>query len=133
MKLSSEAEEFARLRAGMGWTQAEMAQKLGLTQGYISQVERGESGVEERTLKLLRWTVNLEKPELMEREGARRGKNVISLIEPGGGGKEPADGELKETVEKLGELCQSVCGTRKRGVGGSKHPNQNGHLVARTT
>jgi len=107
MKLSPEAAEFARIRAALGWTQNEMADRIHKTQSYVSQVERGESGVEKTTMELLRWTAHQERPELFSHAPSRGGKNVISLTEQGGGGKESADGELKEAVEKLGELRKS--------------------------
>ena len=98
MKLSKDAIEFARLRAEMKWKQSEMAERLGISQSHVSQMENGERTVEERTMKLLRWVVNMEKPE------GEQGKRVISPSEPSGGAKDLAEGELKESFEQLREL-----------------------------
>ena len=106
MKLSANAAEFTRLRLAMGWTQAQMAEAIRRTQGYVSQVEAGNVGVEESSMELLRFKIALVRPELLQ-SGARGELNVISLIDHGGGGKDTADGELKEAVAKLGELRKS--------------------------
>jgi DNA-binding XRE family transcriptional regulator len=42
--------ELAALRKAQGLTQAQVARKMGVTQGRVSQIERGQANVETSTL-----------------------------------------------------------------------------------
>jgi len=48
-------DELKRLRKGMGLTQGEMAARLGLSHGYIGEMERGEKPIERRTIQAARY------------------------------------------------------------------------------
>ncbi len=76
-----------------------MAEKLGISQAYVSQVENGERAVEARTMKLLRWTLDLESGS--ETGGRREEKpgTMLVLVDRVG-----PNSELKDSVERLSEL-----------------------------
>lgn len=73
-------DEFVDLRRRMGWTQAQLAARLHLSQGYVSQVESGGRSLEPRTLELLRFIVAQERPDLIQARGpecAQRPENLV--------------------------------------------------------
>jgi len=44
-----QADELKAIRKGLGWTQAEMAEAMGLTPKSIGMMERGDAPIEKRT------------------------------------------------------------------------------------
>jgi len=44
-------DELKRLRKAMGLTQGDFAARLGLSQGFIGEMERGEKPIERRTVQ----------------------------------------------------------------------------------
>lgn len=62
------ASEMRRVREARGWTQAEAAQRLGVSQGYVSLLESGGRLVSQRLAPSLRRTLGLSPSALPARE-----------------------------------------------------------------
>lgn len=54
------SEALFRVRERKGWTQAEVAEKMGCTRAYISQLETGKREAGLRTLRKLSRVLGLE-------------------------------------------------------------------------
>jgi len=70
--LLTKAQQFARLIAAAGWSQAEVARRLQITAGAVSQICSGKTQPRASTLNLLKLLLAREKPEalaLQERAG----------------------------------------------------------------
>jgi len=50
-----QGSELRALRKAAGMTQGELAAEMGMSQGYIGEMERDEKPIEERTEKLIRY------------------------------------------------------------------------------
>lgn len=50
-----QGSELRALRDAAGMTQGELAAQMGMSRGYIGELERGEKSIEERTEKLIRY------------------------------------------------------------------------------
>lgn len=46
--MAMQPDELKRMRKGLGLTQGELGKRLGYTQGYIGELERGEKNIEPR-------------------------------------------------------------------------------------
>jgi transcriptional regulator with XRE-family HTH domain len=44
-----QGEQLKAIRKGLGWTIAQMAEALGMSETYVGQMERGVKGIERRT------------------------------------------------------------------------------------
>ncbi len=70
--MQTKAQQFARLIAAAGWSQAEVARRLQITAGAVSQICSGKTQPRASTLNLLKLLLAREKPEalaLQERAG----------------------------------------------------------------
>jgi transcriptional regulator with XRE-family HTH domain len=54
MDMNKTGKRIKRLRIEKGWSQDELGKKLGLDQGTISKMERGESDPTAKTLRMLK-------------------------------------------------------------------------------
>jgi transcriptional regulator with XRE-family HTH domain len=62
--MNRKTAEFIRLFEASGWTQAEVARKLHITRGAVSQLCSGQTRPHERTLDLFRIALSRIKPEV---------------------------------------------------------------------
>jgi transcriptional regulator with XRE-family HTH domain len=60
------ARRIAKLRSELGWTQQELAERLGMSRAAVSHVEGGLSVPSERTITLLAGLFTLEPHELVD-------------------------------------------------------------------
>lgn len=47
--MTMQGDELRAIRKGLGWTLAQMAQQLGMSETYVGQMERGQKAIERRT------------------------------------------------------------------------------------
>jgi transcriptional regulator with XRE-family HTH domain len=66
------SEEFARLIAMTGWTQAEVARRLQITPGAVSQLCSGKTRPHARTLNLLKLIIAHEMPDALRLHESQR-------------------------------------------------------------
>jgi transcriptional regulator with XRE-family HTH domain len=63
-----------RHREGLGWTQAELAQRCDLHRTFIGSVERGERNVSILNLRLIARVLRVGLPELIAETAEREGR-----------------------------------------------------------
>ena len=84
------SEEFARLIAMTGWTQAEVARLLQITPGAVSQLCSGTTRPHARTLNLLKLIVAQKKPGALRLHESQRSAALA-----------PWESELLEGLRRL--------------------------------
>jgi transcriptional regulator with XRE-family HTH domain len=65
------ATNLRRLRHAKGWTQEDLAERVGLSARYIGQVERGQASMSVTVLGRLADALMLEPTELVRARGSR--------------------------------------------------------------
>ncbi|MFQ5720159.1 MAG: helix-turn-helix transcriptional regulator [Acidobacteriota bacterium] len=81
--------ELRKARLGAGWTQARLARRLGVTQAYVSLMERGKRGISDRVRRRVASVFNLPPTSLPF--------SVSTTVDPAA-----VDGQLEQGLARLG-------------------------------
>lgn len=73
------AEELKAIRHQAGWTQAKMAEAIGVTANYLAMMERGEKAIERRTEQLIE---ALAQTRIDVSYSKALGKWVVAVVRP---------------------------------------------------
>jgi transcriptional regulator with XRE-family HTH domain len=69
------AKNLLRLRRGKGWTQEDLAERVGLSVRYVGQVERGQASMSVTVLGRFADALEVEPTELVAlRRSSKRGR-----------------------------------------------------------
>jgi len=76
-----QGQELRNVRRQLGWTQAQLAGALGLTETYVGLMERGVHAIEKRTeLATLHLLANEEAADLYDGEPMSEARNMVKAI-----------------------------------------------------
>jgi transcriptional regulator with XRE-family HTH domain len=88
----SNAEEFVRLMKAVGWSQKEAAARANVSEGQVSHIVNGKSGVAAKTMRALKEAIAREMPHLAEQlalenssSGAASNPTRMADLEEGSG------------------------------------------------
>lgn len=88
----------AKYRNQMGITQAELAEKVGISPAFISKVERGKKMMKVQTLFALSKALNVSCDALLSQEDSSQVENIVVLL------RNQSDSFL-ESIENIIRAC----------------------------